>query len=274
MLVIASCENEGTSSISLSSLTYSASTIDAFKGKAITAVTPTIVPQNATVEYTVSPQLPAGLELSPKSGIISGTPTDIYAAEAVYTVTATGTENSTGSVTAAITIAVGLSKNIVVTETAKTDPEKDRRYHYVVFSVKADGTTSMGRHKFALKLNTETAPTVQEMNEGAGVYRIVNNIEKKAILSYSLSSGIRAVATDSNYLGNPVKNGDTVGGEVVDVDSYLLTPNTSYTLYALKDGGSSVETAHSFTTDAFVSNAIPLTSGYFNDPAMGGVYKL
>ncbi len=198
-------------------------------------------------------------------------------AEAVYTVTATGTGNYTGSTTAAITIAVGtLSRNIVVTETAKTNPEKDRRYHYVVFSVKADGTTSMGRHKFALKLNTDTAPTAQEMNDGAGVYRIVNPTEKKAILSYSLSSGIRALATNSNYLGNPVKNGDTVGGEVVDVDSYLLTPDTSYTLYALKDGedgDSSVETAHSFTTDAFVPDAIPLTSGYINDPAMGGEYS-
>ena len=212
--------------------------------------------------------------MSPKSGIISGTPTDAYVAEAVYTVKATGTEGYTGSATAAITIAVGLSKNIVVTETDKTDPEKDKRYHYVVFTVKADGTTSMGRHKFALKLNTDTtAPTVQEMNEGAGVYRIVNNTEKKAILSYSLSSKIRAVATDTNYLARAVKNGDTVGGEVVDVDSYLLTPNTSYTLYALKDGGSSVETVHSFTTDAFVSGAIPLTSGYINDPAMGGEYS-
>ena len=273
MLVIASCENEGTSPISLSSLTYSASTIDAFEGKAITAVTPTIVPKDATVEYTVSPQLPAGLELSPKSGIISGTPTDTYVAEAVYTVTATGTENPTGSVTAAITIAVGLSKNIVVTETAKMNPEKDRRYHYVVFSVKADGTTSMGRHKFALQPNTETAPTVQEMNDGAGVYRIVNHIEKKAILSYSLSSGIRSVATNTSYLGSAIKNGDTVDGQVVDVDSYLLTPGTSYTLYALKDGGSSVETVHSFTTDVFVQDAISLTSGDINDPAMGGEYS-
>ena len=271
ILAIASCGE--TPSTPLTSLTYSASTIDAFKGKAITAVTPTIVPKDATVEYTVSPPLPAGLELSPKSGIISGTPTDTYVAEAVYTVTATGTENSTGSVTAAITIAVGLSKNIVVTETAKMDPEKDRRYQYVVFTVKADGTTSMGRHKFALKLNTDTAPTVQEMNEGAGVYRIVNDTEKKAILSYSLSSKIRALATNSNYLGSAVKNGDSVDGQVVDVDSYLLTPGTSYTLYALKDGDSSVETVHSFTTDVFVPNAIPLTSGYINDPAMGGEYS-
>ena len=112
----------------------------------------------------------------------------------------------------------------------------------------------MGRHKFALKLNTEAAPTVQEMNNGAGIYRIVNHIAKKAILSYSLSSGIRDAATNANYLGSAVKNGDTVGGEAVDVDSYLLTPGkTSYTLYALKDEDSSVETVHSFTTDVFVS---------------------
>ena len=56
-------------------------------------------------------------------------------------------------------------------------------------------------------------------------------------------------------------------------DSYLLTPGTSYTLYALKDGGSNVETVHSFTTDVFVQDAIPLTSGYINDPAMGGEYS-
>ena len=258
----------------MTSLTYPTSTIDAAEGNAITAVTPTIVPQDATAEYTVSPQLPAGLELDPKSGTISGTPTDIYAAEALYTVTATGTEGYTSSATAAITIAVGtLSRNIVITETAKTNPQKDRRYHYVVFTVKADGTSSMGRHKFALKLNTEAAPTVQEMNNGAGAYRIVNHVEKKAILSYSLSSGIRAVATNASYLGSAVKNGDTVEGAVVDVDSYLLTPGETYTLYALKDGGRSVETVQNFTTDVFDQDAIPLTEGYINDPAMGGEYS-
>ena len=79
----------------MTSLTYSASTIDAAEGNPITAVTPTIVPKDATAEYAVNPPLPAGLELSPKSGTISGTPTDAYVAEAVYTVTARGTEGYT-----------------------------------------------------------------------------------------------------------------------------------------------------------------------------------
>ena len=143
----------------MTSLTYSASTIAATEGNAINDITPTIVPKDATVEYTVSPPLPAGLELSPKSGTISGTPTDAYVAEAVYTVTATGTEGYTGSATAAITIAVGVSRNIVVTETAKH--ESRRKTSGITMSclpVKADGTTSMGRHKFALKTQNRDSP--------------------------------------------------------------------------------------------------------------------
>ncbi len=163
---------------------------------------------------------------------------------------------------------------IIVVEMEKINPDKDRRYHYVLFTIRSgDGTTSLGRHKLALKLNTDPPPSVQDMREGAGVYRIINSSAKKVLLSYTLGSGILDIATNANYLGRAVKDGDTINGEVVDVDSYLLIPNTSYTLYALKDGGSSVETAHSFTTDDFVPDAIPLTDGYFNDPAMGGEYS-
>ncbi len=167
-----------------------------------------------------------------------------------------------------------LMKLIIVMEMEKINPDKDRRYHYVLFTIRSgDGTSSLGRHKLALKLNTDPPPSVQDMREGAGVYRIINSSAKKVLLSYTLKSGILDIATNANYLGRAVKNGDTVEGEVVDVDSYLLTPGTSYILYALKDGGSSVETAHSFTTDVFVPDAIPLTSGYVNDPAMGGEYS-
>ncbi len=157
---------------------------------------------------------------------------------------------------------------------AKTNPDKDRRYHYVLFTIKSgDGITSLGRHKLALKLNTAPPPSVQDMREGAGVYRIINSSAKKVLLSYTLGSGIRGLATNANYLGRAVKDRDTINGEVVDVDSYLLTPDTSYTLYALKDGGNSIEAIHRLATDIFVQDTIPLTSGYINDPAMGGEYS-
>ena len=114
------------------SLTYSASTVDASEGKAITAITPHHSPagrDGRVHSKTIAP--PTVWNLARKSGAISGTPTDAYVAEELYTVTATGTGDYTGSATAAITIAVGISRNIVVTETGKTNPAEDKRYHYV-----------------------------------------------------------------------------------------------------------------------------------------------
>ena len=72
-----------------------------------------------------------------------------------------------------------LSTSIEVSTVAKANTAEDKRYHYVAFTLQADGTSSMGRHKFALSLKADPAPTVQEMNDGDGVYRIVNPSEKK-----------------------------------------------------------------------------------------------
>ena len=276
MLLIASCENEGTSPLSLSSLTYSASTIDATEGNAITAITPTIVPQDATVEYTVKPSLPPGLEFNPKSGAISGTPTDAYVAEALYTVTARGTDDYAGTVSADITITVGtLSTNIEVSTVSKANPTEDKRYHYVAFTIQADGTTSMGRHKFALSLKTDPAPTVQEMNDGDGVYRIVYPTEKMVLLSYTLGSGVSDLMTDANYLEKMVKHGDQIGGTAADVDGYLLSPGKEYSLYALKDEGSSVEKLHDFITDTFDTSSTFTGENKFLDTAVfGGEYMI
>ncbi len=56
----------------------------------------------AVISYSVSPALPAGLSLSPGTGIISGAPTAVTAA-ASYTVTAS---NTGGSATATLSITV------------------------------------------------------------------------------------------------------------------------------------------------------------------------
>ena len=56
----------------------------------------------AVSSYSISPSLPAGLSISPSTGIISGTPTVVSAAT-LYTVTAT---NAGGSVTPTLTIMV------------------------------------------------------------------------------------------------------------------------------------------------------------------------
>jgi len=82
-------------------LTYSTNPATYTKGTAITADTPTNG-GGTVISYAVAPALPAGLGLSPTTGIISGTPT-VVAAVASYTVTAT---NSGGSTTATVTITV------------------------------------------------------------------------------------------------------------------------------------------------------------------------
>ena len=84
-----------------SGLTYSSNPAVYTVGTAIPANTPTHG-GGAVVSYVVSPALPAGLALSPSTGVISGTPTTVTAV-ATYTVTAT---NTGGSTTAGVTITV------------------------------------------------------------------------------------------------------------------------------------------------------------------------
>jgi DNA-binding beta-propeller fold protein YncE len=84
-----------------SGLSYTSSVATYTVGVAITPDNPTTT-GGAVTAYGVSPALPAGLNLSPSTGIISGTPGAV-ATEATYTVTAS---NSSGSTQATLTIAV------------------------------------------------------------------------------------------------------------------------------------------------------------------------
>jgi len=82
------------------SLSYPQPTIVATVGKVIATDTPTIT--GTVNSYSVSPALPAGLNLSASTGAISGTPTSVTA-RASYTVTAA---NTTGNTTATVQIVV------------------------------------------------------------------------------------------------------------------------------------------------------------------------
>ena len=93
-----------------SALSYTTATAVYIKGTAITPNSPTSS-GGAVTAYSVSPALPAGLSLSPSTGIISGTPATATAT-ASYTVTAS---NTGGSTTATLTITTA---KIVPTEPA------------------------------------------------------------------------------------------------------------------------------------------------------------
>jgi hypothetical protein len=85
-------------------LSYATATAVYTQGTPITAIAPTSS-GGAVTSYSVSPALPAGLNLSATTGIISGTPTAVTA-KANYTVM---TSNSAGSTTASLSITVNLA---------------------------------------------------------------------------------------------------------------------------------------------------------------------
>ena len=95
------CSSGGGSNQPPSALSYTAGTAVYTKGVAITPNSPTSSGGTVT-SYRVSPTLPAGLNLSATTGIVSGTPTAVTA-QAIYTVTAS---DSAGSATASLTITV------------------------------------------------------------------------------------------------------------------------------------------------------------------------
>lgn len=206
--------------------------------------------------------------LSPKAtGLQAKNELKVTAGRVSITITA---ENGTSSVEYTIT----LVPNIIVTEIAKTNPDADKRHHYVLFHLVSGDGSSGGRYKLALKPSTNpAAPTVQEMKDGDGVHRIVTNTEKRVLLSYTLGSEIGSYMERSDILAKAVKDGDTVGADVIDIDSYLLSPGESYTLYALKEGSDLVEAPKEFTTDAFSATSTTLIANVINDPALSGDYS-
>jgi hypothetical protein len=82
-------------------------------GTALAPLTPTVT--GTVSSYTVSPAFPAGVSLSPSTGVISGTPT-VAAGQATYTVTAS---NSGGSTSFALLMTI---KGVIVISPSTTTP--------------------------------------------------------------------------------------------------------------------------------------------------------
>ena len=94
---------EITFNVATFSLSYSADSIVAKVGTAITSVTPTIGGGVAATSYSISGTLPTGLTFNTSTGVISGTPT-AYKAQANYTITATLNTSPVQTVTKTISI--------------------------------------------------------------------------------------------------------------------------------------------------------------------------
>lgn len=119
------------------SLSYSTNPAVYIIGTAIPANTPTHSGGDID-SYSVSPALPAGLSLDPKSGVISGTPTTATAA-ASYTVTAT---NAAGSITFSLRLTVNSTASSI---TITTQPANQSVIEgaQATFSVTATGSGTL-----------------------------------------------------------------------------------------------------------------------------------
>ena len=91
----------GVNEVAPAALTYSTGTVTGTIGTPVTSVAPTVTGTGIT--FSVSPALPVGLTIDPKTGVISGTPTVALSPAQVFTVTAT---NSSGSSTFPVTLGV------------------------------------------------------------------------------------------------------------------------------------------------------------------------
>ena len=174
-----------------------------------------------------------------------------------------------------ITYTLTVTNDFTVESIAKLAPDKDRRFHYTLFTISTGNVEFQGRYKLALKPGSSQEPGVQEMTDGTGLWRRIGETAKRILLPYHIDSGIKAF-TEAN-LGQRRLHGGAVAetSDTYDINQYLLRPGTSYTLYALKEGGQRVLAVANLSTDVFDNTAEwPIEAKAFgHDAALTGTYS-
>ena len=242
-----------------------------------------------SVEFRGS-DYPAVIEGTAASLTLPGMAPSEIAVKGVLLTGATGLEADTGT-TISLTNGIGkipistngITKTYTLTVTnaftvesiAKSAPDKDRRFHYTLFTISTGDVELQGRHKLALKPSSSQEPGVQEMTDGTGLWRRIGETAKRILLPYHIDSGIKAF-TEAN-LGQIRLHGGAVAetSDTYDINQYLLRPGTAYTLYALKEGSQRVLAVAKLSTDIFDSTAEwPLeTKQFVQDTALTGTYS-
>ena len=200
----------------LTGLSYRASTLELLPDKALTPdqladLRPSITPAGAVVTYKVDPALPAGLELDPSTGEITGTPTAITAA-GDYLVRAKGNDEYAyaGEASHTINVRVGAV-------TRFTLELKDHLGNPIPGYRAANFTSSSGA---AVEFDT-TAPAppegsckLQVLTSGSGDFTVT--VAAKGLFGEKESAEINpAAAAGTNYrVTVPYRYTTTVSGRV------------------------------------------------------------
>jgi hypothetical protein len=167
----------GTGPTPPSGLSYTPSSVSGVVGTAITNMVPVVT--GTVTNYSVSPPLPAGLSISPTTGLISGTPTAV-AASASYTVTAS---NAGGSTTANVTISVVSSYDGWATSYGLSgadalptaDPDKDGLNNNNEYAFGTNPTVSNASLLSATTIGGNMTVTWVERNSGF-VYNVQSTV--------------------------------------------------------------------------------------------------
>ncbi|KAK3582367.1 hypothetical protein CHS0354_023911 [Potamilus streckersoni] len=153
--------------------------------------------------------------------------------------------NSLGCVSMSATAAANITtKSLTVTVTEIARIGTDKRFHYVAFSIETNLPTP--NYTFGLVLKTDAAPTAAALRSGASFVRSLNSTKKNMLIAYPITSDIRknyATASQSKVKGSTA-------------DALLLKPNTTYSLYGVKNASTTVKNIAVLSTDAFPSGGL------------------
>jgi hypothetical protein len=188
-----------------SALSYTPSSASGTVDTAISSLTPTVT--GTVTSYSVSPALlPAGLSISPSTGVISGTPTAVSALD-TYTVTAA---NGTGSTTATVTIVVVAAP--VGSTFAGAYPGQD------LTNKAPNGLTYLANYAFGGDSNTQPILPVQDTSDPTKLRLVVVFRTDDSTLPLSALGGEATTNLSGawNLPGVTVADGDTA-----DLPNYL-----------------------------------------------------
>ena len=255
------------------SLSYSADSVIAKVGTAITNLTPSIGGGVTASSYAISGSLPAGLSFSTSTGVISGTPT-AYKAQTNYTITATLATTPVQTVTK--TVSIGAFTNITAS-------------NYTVYAIKGEtaisvpgvtmptGTVLSGMALTATKDGTAASVTAETAYNGmtvaastgalsgtpsaSGTYVFTETYTATAATGGSSATRtVTVVAEDKvSISGSSSFNSFAGHSDSVTLSKSAGPSGVAWSISAIKKNGSAISSGSDFTSFT-ISNGT-LTSG-------------
>ncbi len=254
-----------TNEISIDGFTISYADISGIIDTALTENPTSTIPADASVEYTIDPELPAGLSIVLDTGEIAGTPSAEFASTD-YVVTATGTVDYTGSVESA-SFAIEVNK-IPITGTIS----------YVAITGSVSSAASVGPSKSIVPSDATVAYTIDPaLPSGLGFNPATGEISGTPDAEAASTDYVVTATGEGNYVGSidstpfSISIGPVlVNPKDISVNSSIRYEDTVGTTEVALDVSLSKSIVPSDATVEYtIDSALP--SGLALDPATGEI---